>query len=171
MVYSLNMRRVILIADNLRSAHNVGSLLRTADGLGLECVYLTGYSPHPPVANDKRPPHERNRVLAQIDKTALGAEKSVKWFYSSSAADVIRQLKGGGYLVAALEQTADSIGFAELQIPERIALVVGNEVDGISPETLDVCDIAIEIPMKGSKESFNVAVAAAMALYQLVYSE
>ncbi len=158
-------RSIVLIAHNLRSSHNVGSLLRTAEGLGVEHVYLTGYTPHPVKINDDRLPHIAQKVHKQIQKTALGAESSQAWTQVPDTATVVTNLKQQGYLVAAVEQTPDSIALPGFDPTDKVALLVGREVEGIEPEVLALMDICLEIPMFGAKESFNVAQAAAMALY------
>jgi tRNA G18 (ribose-2'-O)-methylase SpoU len=159
------MRNIILIAHNLRSCHNVGSLLRTADGLGVEKVYLTGYTPYPKIEHDDRLPHLANKISAQIHKTALGAEDFVTWNHESNIVQVLTSLKRAGYTIVALEQAKHSINLNEFKPVERVALVVGREVEGIEPEVLELADTIVEIPMFGRKESFNVVQAAAMAAY------
>jgi tRNA G18 (ribose-2'-O)-methylase SpoU len=160
------MRSVILIAHNVRSTHNVGSLLRTADGLGVTQVFLTGYTPHPTYENDPRLPHLAQKLTKQINKTALGAEETVDWEYVESIEKVIADLKSDGYAVVALEQAKDSIKLPDFKPPDKVAIIVGREVEGLEPEVLKLANQIVEIPMLGQKESFNVAVAAAMALYQ-----
>jgi tRNA G18 (ribose-2'-O)-methylase SpoU len=164
------MRQLVLIAHNLRSVHNVGSLLRTADGLGLDRVYLTGYTPYPPADGDKRLPHLARKIDKQMAKTALGAEKSVDWRQADDIEPIILELKAEGYTVAALEQAAGSTKLAEYQAPDKLALVVGREVEGLESEVLMLCDLVLEIPMLGQKESFNVAQAAAMALHHFRFT-
>ena len=159
------MRDIILIAHNIRSCHNVGSLLRTAEGLGVSKVILSGYTPHPTHPNDRRLPHEALKLEKQIHKTALGAETMIRWDYHKAILPVISRLKKSGYLIAAIEQTEDSRDLSRYHPPEKIVLIVGREVEGIDPEVLAVCDQALEIPMFGKKESYNVVQAAAMALY------
>jgi len=159
------MRQLVLIANNLRSSHNVGSLLRTADGLGVEKVYLTGYTPYPLSDQDKRLPHLSKKIDSAISKIALGAEKYIDWEHQEEITHVITQLKAEGYKILALEQTKDSVALNKYQPEEKIAILVGREVEGIEPEVLELCDSALEIPMLGRKESFNVVQAAAMALY------
>lgn len=160
-------RRIILIAHNLRSCHNVGSLLRTAEGLAAAKVYLTGYTPYPFAANDVRLPHIARKIDAQIHKTALGAEKLIAWEQHQSVEDVIALLKDDGYEIAAIEQTEDAQALPHFSPPPKIALIIGREVDGIEPEVLALADMSLEIPMAGQKESFNVVQAAAMALYHM----
>lgn len=166
-VIELDMRKIILIAHNIRSTHNVGSLLRTADGLGVERVYLTGYTPYPAIRDDSRMPHIARKVDERITKTALGAEKSVDWEHEPDAEAVINKLKERGFNIVALEQAPNSIKLPAYKPLEKIVVVVGREVEGIEPDVLELCDSVVEIPMYGKKESFNVAVAAAIALYQM----
>ncbi|HEY5806023.1 MAG TPA: TrmH family RNA methyltransferase, partial [Candidatus Saccharimonadales bacterium] len=102
------MREIILIAHNLRSTHNVGSLLRTAEGLGVQKVILSGYTPHPVHDNDRRLPHESAKIAKQINKTALGAENSIKWECHAEILPVLAKFKKDGYAVAAIEQADDA---------------------------------------------------------------
>ncbi|HUC90240.1 MAG TPA: TrmH family RNA methyltransferase [Patescibacteria group bacterium] len=165
------MREIILIAHNLRSCHNVGSLLRTADGLGVSRVILSGYTPHPAHNNDRRMPHEAAKITAQIHKTALGAEESVNWDYHQDILAVIAKLKKEGWAVAAVEQSETSKDLHKYHPPQKIALLVGREVEGVEPEVLNACDLELEISMFGKKESYNVVQAAAMALYHCRFTE
>lgn len=160
------MKQIILIAHNLRSCHNVGSLLRTAEGLGVDRVYLTGYTPYPLQGdNDTRMPHIAAKLHKQINKTALGAEDMVAWQHIDNIESVIAELRGDGFVIAAVEQTDTSIALPDFRPPQKVALLMGREVEGVEPEVLAQCDHALEIPMFGRKESFNVVQAAAMALY------
>lgn len=161
------MRDLCLIAHNLRSTHNVGSLLRTADGLGVQRVFLTGYTPYPNRQPDDRLPHIAAKLDAQIHKTALGAENTVDWQHNPGIESVLDQLHTEGYTIVALEQTKQSLTLSDSNLPEKVAILVGREVEGIEPEIVAACDAAVEIPMFGTKESFNVVQAAAMALYEL----
>ena len=163
--YSLGMRSIIIIAHNLRSTHNVGSLLRTADGLGVETVYLTGYTPYPRQVDDVRLPHLAQKIHRDISKTALGAEQSVRWESIPDISVLIADLKSQGYVVAALEQTPFAKDISTYRPPERLALILGREVEGVEQEVLALSDLQLVIPMLGSKESFNVVQAAAMAVY------
>ncbi len=163
------MTKIVLIAHNVRSTHNVGSLLRTAEGLGVDKVFLTGYTPYPLQEDDKRLPHLSRKLSAQIHKTALGAENTLDWQYQEDIDDLIHKLKAEGYTVAALEQAKNSIGLTDYKTPDKLALIVGREVEGIEPEVLALADVVLEIPMKGQKESFNVASASAIALFSLIY--
>jgi 23S rRNA (guanosine2251-2'-O)-methyltransferase len=158
---------IVLIAHNIRSSHNIGSLLRTAEGLGITRIYLTGYSPHPKSVRDKRLPHLAEKQTKQIAKTALGAESLVAWRYQKDITVIIARLKEAGFIIAALEQTPGSIEINGFSVPAKTALIVGNETGGLDGEILALADIKIHLPMAGRKESFNVAVAAGMALYHL----
>lgn len=161
------MPEISLIAHNLRSTHNVGSLLRTAEGLGITKVYLTGYTPYPAHEQDARLPHLARKLTGQIHKTALGAESLVSWEHREDVFSLIARLKEQGQVIAALEQTKTAQDLAYYRPPANLALVVGREAEGIEAEVLAACDLALEIPMRGQKESFNVVQAAAMALYHL----
>lgn len=161
------MRHIILMAHNLRSAHNVGSMLRTAEGLGVEKVYLTGYTPYPEISDDNRLPYLAAKINKQIAKTSLGAENSVEWRHEEEIKPLLSKLKKHGFTIAALEQAPGSIKLPDYRAPEKLAVLVGREVEGIEPEVLRLCDEVVEIPMFGEKESFNVVQAAAMALYHI----
>jgi len=163
------MRSIILIAHNLRSCHNVGSLLRTADGLGVSKVYLTGYTPYPNYTGDSRLPHISAKLTRQIQKTALGAEITVNWHHETDVLSTITHLQTDGYVIAALEQTPDALELASYKPDTKIAIIVGRETHGIEPEVIAVCDKVLEIPMRGKKESLNVVQAAAIALYHCQY--
>lgn len=158
---------IVLIAHNLRSSHNVGSLLRTAEGLAVNRVILSGYTPYPIQANDERLPHLSQKIDKQIAKTALGAEKMVECSHIDDIEPLIAELKTEGYAIVGLEQSETSIALKDFQPPEKIALIVGREVEGIESEILALCDNLVEIPMLGQKESFNVVIAAAVTLYTL----
>jgi len=163
------MRQLVLIAHNLRSAHNVGSLLRTAEGLGVKQVFLTGYTPYPHTTHDERLPHLAQKLDRQIAKTSLGAEKTIDWQHADEIGSVLADLKEKGFTIAALEQAPESIKLPDYRPPDKLALIVGSEVEGLEREVLDSSDLILEIPMLGQKESFNVASAAAMALYHCRY--
>lgn len=164
------MREITLIAHNLRSCHNVGSLLRTAEGLGINQVYLTGYTPYPQHTGDTRLPHISTKISKQIHKTALGAENMIPWQPHTDIATVIKMLKTEGYVVAAIEQDRSAISLKDFVPSAKVALVVGREVEGIEPEILRHCSCVLEIPMFGMKESFNVVQAAAMVMYHCRFS-
>ena len=163
------MGEVVLVAHDVRSAHNVGSLFRTSDGLGIKEVILSGYTPYPPIKSDTRLPHIAQRAARQIHKTALGAEESVHWRHVSDIYEELDRLKRSGYVITALEQSKNAIALSDYAPRPKTVLIVGSEVAGIDEELLDKVDAILEIPMRGRKESFNVAAAAAMALYHLTY--
>lgn len=158
-------RNLILVAHNLRSTHNVGSLLRTADGLGISTVFLTGYTPYPQGDNDIRLPHLARKLTLQIHKTALGAEESVDWKYIENINEVIADLKSSGYSICVLEQTSRSVPLPKYHPPKQVAIIIGREVEGVEIAVQRQADKILEIPMLGQKESYNVSQAAAMALY------
>lgn len=164
------MRQLIIIAHNLRSAHNVGSLLRTAEGLGVDQVILTGYTPYPLRDGDKRLPHLSAKIHKQIKKTALDAEVQLNWRHAENIETVLTELKQQGFVIAAIEQASGSTKLPDFVPPVKLVLIVGREVEGLEPELLALCDLALEIPMFGQKESFNVVQAAAMALYHCRFS-
>lgn len=142
---------IVAVLENIRSLWNVGSMFRSADGAGLERLILTGYTAHPP--------------RKEISKTALGAEEFVAWEYWASAAEACRALKEEGYVVVGLETGSQNIDVEATPISARLAFVVGNEVTGISAETLAECDRRMCLPMRGHKDSLNVAVAFGIAAY------
>ncbi|OGL32352.1 hypothetical protein A3F64_00230 [Candidatus Saccharibacteria bacterium RIFCSPHIGHO2_12_FULL_42_8] len=162
-------RKISVVAHNIRSSHNVGSIFRTCDGFGIEHLYLTGYTPYPAIQNDTRLPHISEKATAEIAKTALGAEATVPFSYIPHASTTIDAFKSHGYTIVGLEQDDTAIKLPEFEAPEKIMLLLGEEVEGISAELRKKCDILVEIPMNGSKESFNVSVATGIALYSLTY--
>jgi len=147
---------VIVILENIRSAYNVGSVLRTADAFLLQAVYTTGYTAHPP--------HK------QVAKTALGAEETVLTKHFKNAPEVIEDLKKQGYKIFAAEQTEGSYELQKLifEKNEKLAVIFGNEVTGVEQNTIQLCDGCIEIPQLGMKHSLNIAVAAGVLLWELV---
>jgi len=159
------VREIIIIAHNIRSTYNVGSIFRTAEGFGVQKIILSGYTPYPELTDDSRLPHIREKLTSQIHKTALGAETMVPFEYQPELHldDVKRQ----GYRLLALEQAPESIPLQRYQPPANLALLIGEEVHGIEENLLTQCDDIIEIAMHGRKESFNVSVATGIALYQL----
>ena len=158
------MKTFIPILYNIRSVHNVGSILRTCDGFGIDQVVCTGYTPHP----HKGLPHEQLRLIETLHKTALGAEESVKTTYIPDVESVIENYREQGFAVYALEQASNSQNLAKFSTSEdRAILILGEEVHGIPSDILALCDQILEIPMHGQKESFNVSVAAGIALYEL----
>ncbi|MDB5162879.1 MAG: hypothetical protein JWO54_913 [Candidatus Saccharibacteria bacterium] len=159
------MPEIIVIAHNIRSTHNVGAIFRTAEGFGISKIILTGYTPYPMVEHDSRLPHIAEKLTKQISKTALGAEAIVPFAYTETPP--LAELKKAGFRIVALEQDPKSINLADYTPPEKIVLLLGEEVEGITPELLAECEDILEIPMVGKKESFNVSVATGIALYAL----
>jgi len=162
------MPKLIVIANNIRSAHNIGALFRMCDGLGVEKLFLVGISPYPAYAEDKRLPHLSKKITNQINKTALGAENTVKWSYFDNLAEVVSNLKNMNYEVLALEQDKNSVLISKYHPNTKMALIVGNEVKGLEPSELKLADTIIELPMSGSKESHNVVTASAITAYHLL---
>lgn len=159
------MPEIIVVAHNIRSTHNVGSIFRTCEGFGVKKLVLSGYTPYPKLQADDRLPHIANKLTDQIHKTALDAETMVPFEYKPELD--ITSMKAAGYTVIALEQAERSVCLPDYSPPSKVALLLGEEVHGIDKATLDQCDDIIEIPMSGQKESFNVSVAAGIALYGL----
>ncbi len=160
-----------MIAHDIRSAHNVGALFRTAEGLGVQKVYCTGYTPYPITPDDERLPHLARKIDNQIQKTALGAQTSLRWEHSSDVITLIANLKDKGYEVIGLEQHKKSMPLNKYEPPKKLAILLGREVEGIDKELLELCDDIVVIPMFGKKESFNVVEAATMALYHCRFFE
>jgi 23S rRNA (guanosine2251-2'-O)-methyltransferase len=146
---------VTVILDNVRSMHNVGSIFRTADAFLIEKIWLCGYTP--------QPPHR------DINKTALGATETVSWEYAPDAKEVVQLLKEKGFYIASVEQAAGSTNLSDFNLPgnQPLAVVFGNEVEGVQDSILDISDAAIEIPQMGMKHSLNVSVAAGIVLFRL----
>lgn len=159
------MPEIIVIAHNIRSTHNVGAIFRTAEGFGITKIILSGYTPYPRLAHDTRLPHISDKLTSQIHKTALGAETMVPFEYSEEIP--LKLLRESGFRLVALEQNDRSITLSEYKTPEKVALLIGEEVHGITEDLIEQCDDIIEIPMVGKKESFNVSVATGIALYAL----
>lgn len=152
-----NKHAVHVLLDNIRSMHNVGSVLRSADAFLVEKVYLCGITPSPP--------HR------EIRKTAIGAEESVDWEVHTDAIELAKGLKAQGYTLLALEQTENSLmlpAFEADMEENKYVLILGHEVEGVNQDLINLCDYALEIPQFGTKHSLNVSVATGIALYQLV---
>lgn len=146
---------LVMVLDNVRSLHNVGSVLRTADAFRVEKVYMCGITAVPP--------------SPEIHKTALGAEDSVAWEYAESTLSVVERLKGEEYTVLAVEQVEGSETLGKyLFVPgKRYALVMGNEVKGVQQQVVDACHQALEIPQYGTKHSLNVSVTAGIVMWEI----
>lgn len=171
--------KTTVVLPDIRSSHNIGSIFRTCDAVGVSDVVLAGYSP--------RPLDKFNRPQKEIAKTALGAEKDIAWIYEESPEKALKNLKKQGYLIIGVEQDERSISYKEFfknlkggkigfgldagrgsSSELRISIVFGNEVEGMSKAQLKLCDYVIDIPMKGNKESLNVSVSAGIILYELI---
>lgn len=150
--------QVTLVLDNVRSEMNVGSVFRTADAFLIERVCLCGITPQPP--------------KAEIHKTALGAEESVCWQYFPTTLEAIGQLKDEGYVICSIEQVHDSVSLEQFVVNsnQRVAIVLGNEVKGVSQEVVDASDTCVEIPQEGTKHSLNISCCAAIVMWH-VYSQ
>ncbi len=149
------MEDFVVVCDSLRSLHNVGSVFRTGDGMGVSRIYLCGITGMPDTEK-----HER-----QISKVALGAQNYIPWEYAKQSWRVVEKLKNEGYQIVSLEQTNDSILYTKYKPKFPIALVIGNERKGVKKSVLSRSDKVIEIPMKGVKQSLNVSVAFGIAAY------
>jgi tRNA G18 (ribose-2'-O)-methylase SpoU len=148
---------LIVVLDDVRSMHNVGSVLRTADAFRLEAVWMCGIT--------GTPPH------AEIHKTALGAEDNVDWRYFDNALEAVKKLKEEGVEVLAVEQAEGSTMLQDFKPnpSHRYAIILGNEVKGVHQEVIDLCDGCLEIPQRGTKHSMNVSVAAGIVIYHFVW--
>ena len=147
---------IVVVLDNVRSMHNIGSIFRTGDGFAIEQIYLCGITAHPP--------HR------EIEKTALGATQSVNWKYFTNTLEAIAELRNNGHHIIAIEQAENSIMLNEFtpKATEKYALIFGNEVNGVSEEVLNIADGCIEIPQWGSKHSLNISVSAGVVLWEMV---
>jgi 23S rRNA (guanosine2251-2'-O)-methyltransferase len=144
---------IIVVLDNVRSLHNVGSAFRTADGFAVEAIYLCGIT--------AQPPHR------EIEKTALGATQSIQWEYFENVAKAVEKLKQMGYQIVAIEQAESSVSLLDF-IPthfNKYALFFGNEVNGVSDEVMQQIDTCIEIPQFGTKHSFNIVISTGIVLW------
>lgn len=148
-----------VLFHNIRSAHNIGAMFRTADAIGVGHIFITGYT--------SSPLDRFGRPVAEIAKTGLGAEMTLAWTYEKDPYKVISTHKENGYKLIGIEQDERSLDYKDLIPPTRSLIVVGSEVEGIDPSLRDVCDSLIEIPMVGMKESLNVSVAFGIALFRL----
>lgn len=169
-----NMRpEITLLVHNIRSAHNVGAIFRTAEGFGVKEIIISGYTPYPNLnihgQRDPRLPHIAEKITAQIHKTALGAEMMVPFRQFDDIATWISENAATQHLpIIALEQSSDSVLLPNFQPPQKFALLLGEEVHGITQDLLAQCHHIVEIPMFGKKESFNVSVATGIALFGLI---
>lgn len=164
---AINKLPLVVVADNVRSMHNIGSLFRTSDAFRVSEIILCGIS--------GCPPHP------EISKTALGAEESVRWKHTEDTLNAVTELRNQGWKICVLEQTHGSIPLADFNLPQdsgrdsgvegnvnnKLVLVVGNEVNGVGQEIVDIADYVLEIPQEGTKHSLNVAASAAIAIFHL----
>lgn len=153
----------ILILPDIRSAINVGAIFRTADAVGISKIYLTGYTP--------RPTDKFGRIQKDISKSALGAENFVPWEFKKSLPALLSKLRRDGYKIIAIEQDKRAVDYRTLRLSPRHkgpVFIIGTEVSGISKKILDKCDIIVEIPMYGEKESLNVSVACGVVLFRIL---
>ncbi len=149
---------VIVVLDNIRSMHNVGSIFRSADAFLVQAIYLCGYTP--------QPPHR------DINKTALGATETVQWKYFNNTVDALNELMKDQFQIYAIEQVEGSVALEHFKFDQsKIALVFGNEIEGVADSVLDLCNGCIEIPQLGTKHSLNVSVAAGILLWKVVESQ
>ncbi len=151
-----------LILHNIRSIHNVGSIFRTADGAGISKIILSGYTP--------APIDRFNLPRKDFAKVSLGAEKTIPWVQTKTFGAAVNLLKKENYFIAAIEQDKRSTPLFDFKAPKDrpLALVLGNEVLGVSPASLKLCDAILEIPMRGKKESLNVSVTAGIAMFAVL---
>lgn len=155
----MNSKTSVLILENIRSVENTASIFRTADGFKASKIILIGTTP--------APIDRFGRKRKDFAKVSLGAEDMVNWEYQKNIGSVIKDLKEEGFRVIALEQTPDAKDLKSLPKPDRFAIIVGNEITGVSKEALEASNVVAEIPMLGNKESLNVSVAAGVALFVL----
>ena len=164
---------MIVVLDNIRSTYNVGAILRTAEGFGVEKVILSGYTPRVHDANLL--PHIRAKLDKEIHKTALGAEDMLDVYSCGDIISELKMLKKQGWMIVGLENNIDEPNLVQLNSPEmrkklsdKVVLVLGEEVKGIDYSLYDIIDLFVEIPMRGQKESFNVSVAAGISIYGIM---
>ncbi len=164
---------ITVVLDNIRSAYNVGAILRTAEGFGVSRVIFSGYTPR--VHDQALLPHLRAKLDKEIHKTALGAEDMLDIVSSDDIVATLTDLKAAGWQIVGLENNISDKRLKKVNSPdlkaclsERVVLILGEEVHGIKPELYDLIDTFLEIPMRGQKESFNVSVAAGIAMYAIM---
>lgn len=150
----------ILILNDIRSVENVGAMFRTSDAVGIDKIYLTGYTP--------TPLDRFGRKRGDLAKSALGAEEFIKWEQKKLVCPVIAKLKRDGFQIIAIEQDEKSVDYKKVKLKTKNAFIVGTEVTGIPKNILEKCDVVTEIPMRGKKESLNVSVALGVALFRII---
>ena len=146
---------IIIVLDNIRSLNNIGSVFRTADCFRLEKIYLCGIT--------AQPPHR------DIQKTAIGATQSVEWEHVESSLELVKQLKSEGWTTLAIEQTENAVMLNDFEVEpnQKLAVIMGNEVDGVDQSVIDLCDLCIEIPQYGTKHSLNISVCTGIVTWDL----
>ncbi|MFA5934119.1 MAG: TrmH family RNA methyltransferase [Candidatus Paceibacterota bacterium] len=150
----------ILILNDIRSTHNVGAIFRTADAAGISKIFLVGITP--------APLDRFGRERKDIAKSALGAEKTVPWESVKTIKPILNKLKKEKYKIIAIEQSPKAIDYKKVKLPNKSAIILGNEVKGLPQSILNQCDVIAEIPMRGKKESLNVSVATGIALFRIL---
>ncbi len=151
------MKQVIL--HDIRSNYNVGAIFRTADATAVSKIYLTGYTP--------APQDRFGREVAEISKTALGAENFVSWEQVEDILSLLEKLKNAGSKIVAIEQSENSVSLYDFKVPDNVVYILGSETAGLSKEIISAADMVVEIPMSGRKESLNVSVTAGVVLYHI----
>lgn len=153
---NIEKKKIIIVLDNIRSMHNVGSVFRTSDAFAIEKIMLCGIT--------AQPPHR------EIEKAALGATESVDWEYHPNTLELVNKLKAESYTIISIEQTESSVFLQDFKTNEneKYAIVFGNEVEGVQQEVINASDYCIEIPQFGTKHSFNVSVCAGIVLWEIV---
>lgn len=162
-----SQRDIVVVAHNLRSVFNVGSLLRTSDVFAVERVYVTGFTPYPSQPDDVRDPKLQAQLTKRLAKSAAGAEHTMPLTAGSDVYELVGSLRAAGYTVVGVEIDPDAVSIIDYEPAERIAVLFGDEVRGIEEPLLERCDVLLQIPMYGEKGSLNVAVAAGIALHHL----
>ncbi len=155
-----NNKQNILILHDIRSVENVGAMFRTADAVGINKIYLTGYTP--------APLDRFGRKRGDLAKSALGAEEFVSWEHKKSTSLLLNNLKKEGFWIVAIEQDEKSVDYKKIRLQSKNAFIVGTEVTGIPENILKKCDVIAEIPMRGKKESLNISVACGVALFRIL---
>jgi 23S rRNA (guanosine2251-2'-O)-methyltransferase len=160
---------IVVIAHNIRSAFNVGSIFRVCDGVGVTKLYLTGYTPFPQIDNDKRLNFEIEKTEKKIKKSGLEGFNNLPFKHAENIITLIKELKEKRFKIVGLEQHQNSVNIFDYKVTEKTAIIIGNEVSGVESQVLDNCDKIIEIPMYGKGKSLNVAVSLAVGLYTITH--
>jgi tRNA G18 (ribose-2'-O)-methylase SpoU len=153
-------KEIAVLLHDIRSTHNVGSIFRTADTLGVNKIYISGYTPTP---LDKF-----NRPRKDIAKVALGAEKTISWEHVDEPKKLLKKLSKEGFQIIGVEQSENSVDYKNVKIENKVLFIVGNEVSGMEKGMLKLCNVVAEIPQRGEKESLNVSVAFGVALFRML---